>query len=72
MRVHPPTRRRPRRAARPSRAARPAPSGPRALSPRRYGTRVNGKALGAEPVEIKEGDILVLGASSFQVQAAGK
>ena len=36
-----------------------------------YGTRVNGKALGAEAVELKAGDVLMLGASSFQLQAVG-
>jgi hypothetical protein len=38
----------------------------------RYGTRINGKALGAEASELKAGDVLVLGASSFQLQAVGK
>ena len=37
-----------------------------------YGTRINGKALGSEAAELKAGDVLVLGASSFQVQAVGK
>lgn len=37
-----------------------------------YGTRINGKALGAEAAELKPGDVLVLGASSFQLQALGK
>ena len=39
---------------------------------RRYGTRINGKALGAEAAELKPGDVLVLGASSFQLQSLGK
>ena len=37
-----------------------------------YGTRINGKALGAEAAELKPGDVLVIGASSFQLQAVGK
>ena len=37
-----------------------------------YGTRVNGKPLGAEPTEVKVGDVVILGASSFQLQAVPK
>lgn len=38
---------------------------------RRYGTRVNGKLLGAEAAELKPGDLVVIGSSSFQLQAVG-
>lgn len=38
-----------------------------------YGTRLNGKSLvQSEPLELKPGDVLVLGASSFQLQVGGK
>ena len=37
-----------------------------------YGTRVNGKSLGAEAVEIKPMDVLILGASTFQLKPMGK
>ena len=33
-----------------------------------YGTRLNGQSLGAEPAEVLPGDVLVIGASSFQLQ----
>ena len=36
-----------------------------------YGTKVNGKALNGEPAEVKPGDVIMLGASSFQLQAVG-
>lgn len=36
----------------------------------RYGTRINNKTLGAESAELKVGDVLGVGASSFQLLAA--
>lgn len=35
-----------------------------------YGTKLNGKVLGAESVQISVGDVLVLGASTFHLQPA--
>ena len=35
-----------------------------------YGTKLNGKPLGGEAAELKVGDLLVLGASSFQLKTA--